>query len=219
MLVYGVTTFTVGLIWVSYLKLTKQPLLITQPGLLYSLGTNLLHLQVESKTEKEIEQRLFDLEDDDFHVREMARWKLASIGSEAVPALLHQLKTDKQHCRWEAAKILGEIRDELAAEALVEALLDESVNVHWAASESLIKYGQDAILPLLEGIIRHFDSMRFRQGAFHILHALESSHMLEPKVQEVLDALGNIEPSASAPWAAERAIEYFKFQQKQEQLE
>jgi hypothetical protein len=99
MLVYSVTTFTGGLIWVSYLKLTIQPLLITQPGLLYSLGTNLLHLQVESKTEKEIEQRLFDLEDDDFHVREMARWKLASIGSEAVPALLHQLKTDKQHCR------------------------------------------------------------------------------------------------------------------------
>ena len=38
MLVYGVTTFTVGLIWVSYLKLTKQPLLITRPGLLYSIA-------------------------------------------------------------------------------------------------------------------------------------------------------------------------------------
>ena len=34
MLVYGATTFTVGLIWVGYLKLTKQPLLITQPGLM-----------------------------------------------------------------------------------------------------------------------------------------------------------------------------------------
>lgn len=37
MLIYGATTFTFGLIWVSYLKVTKQPLLITRPGLLYSI--------------------------------------------------------------------------------------------------------------------------------------------------------------------------------------
>ena len=38
MLVYGATTFTVGLTWVGYLKVTRQPLLITQQGLLYSLA-------------------------------------------------------------------------------------------------------------------------------------------------------------------------------------
>jgi len=38
MLVYGATTFSVGLTWVGYLKLTHQPLLITRQGLLYSLG-------------------------------------------------------------------------------------------------------------------------------------------------------------------------------------
>lgn len=38
MLVYGATTFTVGLIWVGLLKITKQPLFVTQPGLLYSLA-------------------------------------------------------------------------------------------------------------------------------------------------------------------------------------
>jgi uncharacterized membrane protein len=38
MFVYGATTFTVGLTWVGYLKLTKQPLLVTQQGLLYSLA-------------------------------------------------------------------------------------------------------------------------------------------------------------------------------------
>ena len=41
MLLYGATTFTVGLLWVGYLKLTKQPLLITQPGLLYSIAVGL----------------------------------------------------------------------------------------------------------------------------------------------------------------------------------
>jgi uncharacterized membrane protein len=41
MFIYGVTTFAVGLIWVSYLKITKQPLLITRPGLLYSIVVGL----------------------------------------------------------------------------------------------------------------------------------------------------------------------------------
>jgi len=41
MFIYGATTFTVGLIWVSYLKLTKQPLLITWPGLLYSIAVGI----------------------------------------------------------------------------------------------------------------------------------------------------------------------------------
>ena len=38
MLVYGATTFTVGMIWVGYLKFTKQPLLITSSGLLYAIA-------------------------------------------------------------------------------------------------------------------------------------------------------------------------------------
>ena len=41
MLVYGATTFTVGLTWVGYLKVTKQPLLVTQQGLLYSLAVGI----------------------------------------------------------------------------------------------------------------------------------------------------------------------------------
>lgn len=41
MLVYGATTFTFGLIWVGYLKITKQPLLITQPGLLYAIAVGM----------------------------------------------------------------------------------------------------------------------------------------------------------------------------------
>ena len=38
MLVYGATTFTVGLVWVGYLKITSQSLLVTQPGVLYSIA-------------------------------------------------------------------------------------------------------------------------------------------------------------------------------------
>ena len=165
-------------------------------------------------TKKDIKKLLDDLENDDINVRNIVRRQLASIGPEVVPDLIIQLKTDRERCRWEAAKILGEIRDESAVEALVEALLDNSISVHWAATEALINYGRGAILPTLEGITRHFDSMRFRQGAYHILHVLERFLHLDPHVQDVLEALRSIQPSVSAPWAAERAIEYLKFQKK-----
>jgi hypothetical protein len=171
-------------------------------------------MEIKMNTEEDIKKYLVELEDDDVQVRKIARRQLASAGKEAVPDLINQLKTDKERCRWEAAKILGEIRDESALEPLVEALLDNSISVHWVATETLIKYGRDAILPVLEGITRHFDSMRFRQGAYHILHVFESFLNLDPHVQEVLDALRDIEPSVSAPWAAERAIEYYLFEKE-----
>jgi len=38
MFIYGVTTFVFGLGWVAYLRLTGQPLLVTQTGLLYSFA-------------------------------------------------------------------------------------------------------------------------------------------------------------------------------------
>ena len=125
--------------------------------------------------------------------------------------MIHQLKTDKESCRREAAKILGEIQDESAVEALVEALLDDSIGVEWASSEALIKYGPGAIIPLLEGITHHFDSTRFRQRAFHVLHELDKAHYLQPKVKEVMDALRGLGIFTGTAWAAERAIEDLKF--------
>ena len=41
MLIYGATTFTIGLTWVGYMKVTKQPLLITQQGVLYALAVGI----------------------------------------------------------------------------------------------------------------------------------------------------------------------------------
>jgi len=155
----------------------------------------------------ELSDLIKKLGDEDIHVREQARYLLIDAGKDAVPFLVEMLKNPNSHARWEAVKLLGKIRDTSIADALVEALIDESMNVHWAASEALIGMGSGAILPLLEGLERHFDSARFRQGAYHILHMFEHMGHLDPHVQEVLDALRDIEPFASVPWAAERAIQ------------
>ena len=77
--------------------------------------------------------------------------------------------------------------------------------------EYRIKYGHGVIIPLLEGITHHFDSARFRQRAFHVLHELDRAHYLQPKVKEVMDSLRGIGIFTSTAWAAERAIEDLKF--------
>jgi HEAT repeat protein len=163
---------------------------------------------------QDIQKHLVELEDNDTKVRNVARLQLATIGQAAVPDLVQQLKTDKESCRREAATILGEIQDESAVDDLVEALTDESIGVEWAASEALIKYGLAAIIPLLEGVIHHFDSTRFRQRAFHVLHELDKNHYLSPKVKEVMDSLRGLGIFTGAAWAAERAIEDLKFGNK-----
>ncbi len=155
----------------------------------------------------EISDLMERLEGDDIHAREQTRYLIVSAGTDAVPSLVDTLQNGNRNQRWEAAKLLGRIGDLSAASALVEALLDESMSVHWAASESLIELGSGAILPLLEGLRRHFDSARFRQGAYHILHMFEKMGYLEPHVQDVLNALREVESFATVPWAAERAIE------------
>ncbi len=163
---------------------------------------------------QDIKKHLVALEDNDIKVRDAARLQLATIGQAAVPDLVHQLKTDKEPCRREAATILGEIQDGSAVDDLVEALMDESIGVEWAASEALIKYGPAAIIPLLEGVIHHFDSSRFRQRAFHVLHELDKTHYLSPKVKEVMSSLRGMGMFTGAAWAAERAIEDLKFRNK-----
>ncbi len=163
---------------------------------------------------EDVKKCLAELEDKDIKVRDVARLQLATIGQAAVPDLVQQLKTDKESCRREAANLLGEIQDKSAVYDLVEALMDESIGVEWAASEALIKYGPGAIVPLLEGITRHFDSTRFRQRAFHVLHELDKAHYLPPKVKDVMDSLRGMGMFTGAAWAAEYAIEDLKFGNK-----
>lgn len=155
----------------------------------------------------EIDKNIEALKSPDKLIRTYARFALIEARHEAIPALISLLKADQAHARWEAAYILKKIGDPSAAEALVEALMDESIEVHWMASEALIALGYYSIVPVLRGIIHHFDSYRFRQGAYHVLHTFERFSTLDSATQSVLDALRDIEPSVKAPWAAERALE------------
>jgi len=156
---------------------------------------------------QQLEGLVSRLSSTDRSIREQSRLGLLEAGPEATAYLVKALQDKNALIRHEAAKTLLGVHDPAAAPALVEALIDESIEVHWAASEALIALGRDAILPVLHGITRHFDSYRFRQGAYHILRTLKRTSQLDPHSIKVLEALGDIQASANAPWAAEKAIE------------
>jgi len=158
-------------------------------------------------TDTEFNQTIRLLNNPDRATREQARFTLIEARNEATPQLIDLLKTGNAHARWEAAQILKATRDPIAVDALVEALVDDSIEVHWIASEALIAMGHTSILPLLKGITRHFESYRFRQGAYHILHTFERFSTLDEETLSVLNALRDIAPDVKAAWAAERAIE------------
>jgi hypothetical protein len=123
-----------------------------------------------------------------------------------VPALISTLRLPSEHARWEAAKALGEIGNPRAAPALVKALEDEKAAVRWLAATALIGLGRDALVPLLQGLEGHSDSIWFRDGAHHVLHSLIRDGVAGEAVP-VLEALENLEPRVEAPIAAYHVLE------------
>jgi HEAT repeat protein len=138
--------------------------------------------------------------------RHAARVQLEEIGKAASPALLTALLSPSRYARWEAAKALGEISDPGAAPALVDRLEDEESAVRWLAATALINLGRDALVPLLQGLETHSDSLWFRDGAHHVLHSLVRDGVAD-EVQPVLDALENLEPRVEAPIAAYHVLQ------------
>jgi HEAT repeat protein len=139
--------------------------------------------------------------------RMQAREALTCIGNPALLELLKTLSTADLQLRWEIIKVLEGISDPTTIPILVEQLKYEHAGVRWAAANALIGMGRDSIPSLLEALIHDFDSIWLRQSAHHILHVLKDDGKLYDAEEKVFDALEGVEPSASVPWAAQRALE------------
>jgi HEAT repeat protein len=162
-------------------------------------------METDSSNEK-IERLVGELGDKNGYFRENARKALVKIGKPAVPHLIELLSHPEPLLRWEACKTLDGIKDPTAIAPLVTALDDEKMQVRWVAAEALIALKTKAIIPLLHALENEFDSSYMRQGAHHILHALERDDLLNKKTIEVLDALRFLEPRVSVATAARRAL-------------
>ena len=77
------------------------------------------------------------LNDENNGVRSNSIIALFEIGEPAVEILINALKDGEWRVRWQAAEILGEIKDDRAVKPLTEALNDENNDVRMAATKAL----------------------------------------------------------------------------------
>jgi len=161
----------------------------------------------DSPRSRKISELVDQLASNDGMERREARHELEELGNDAGPQLAQALSSQEENVRWEAAKALSHIKDPATAPALAKALMDERFEVQWLAAEALIALGQDAVVPILRELTSSYGSLYLRQGAHHVLHALERKRMLEPRVQRVIDELRSLEPLEPFPITAKRALD------------
>lgn len=143
-------------------------------------------------------------------VRKEAREHLVRIGKPAIPYMLSLLSHPHDHVRWEACKVLEKIRDPNTADALVGMLLDDDMDVRWVAADALVELEHHAVIPLLERIESHFESVIFRESAHHVLHELHAHGFVDEYGAEVLDALKVHELPTKAAFAAIKALDHYR---------
>ena len=158
-------------------------------------------------TSDKMAELIIELRSKDGIRRERARKSLVRLGKSAVPTLIGLLSDKNEHMRWEACKALGSIKDPEAAGSLVDALSDRGMEIRWLAAEGLIDLGRSSVIPLLDALELQFDSLFLRQGAHHVLHALQRQRLLDASTLAVLDSLRSLGPRMAVALAAKKALE------------
>jgi len=158
-------------------------------------------------TEKDVPSLVNKLSNPDAFIRTDARDALSCIGPPALPELLNAMANANTQLRWQIIKIFDCIQDPSTIPILMNHLKNESAEIRWAASNALINFRREVIPPLLDGLTHDFGSLWFRQSAHHILRVLSNNGLLTPAERQVYQALDDIEPSVSVPWAAVKALQ------------
>jgi HEAT repeat protein len=141
--------------------------------------------------------------------RQRARETLVAQGEPAIQALIAALSAGRDIVRWEAAKALTELHALAAAPALVNTLMDDDGDVRWLAADALIGLGEDALVPLFDLLTSRAESVELREGAHHVLHALNHRPLIEI-VEPVLATLEGCEPELAVPFSADVALTRLK---------
>jgi HEAT repeat protein len=147
------------------------------------------------------------LGDPDSRKRAEAREQMLALGRAAVPALLKAIQDRNANTRWQAAKALSLFHDPETAPDLMDAMEDDDFGVRWLAAEGLIAMGPSSLDAVLQGLTSCFDSIRMREGARHVLHALVDGGFHDEAIDKLLHSLQGLAPAAEAAWSAEQAWE------------
>jgi HEAT repeat protein len=154
----------------------------------------------------DIDSLIDDLTCEDVKDCQRARSAFVAMGTGAVPHLVRVLSDYRGWRRWEAVKALGQIHSPESTEALVEALGDKDFDIRYLAAKGLIQHGNEALIPLMDGLISHSRSASFRDGARHVLSDFSHSgsrRLLTP----LINAVKGPTPALEVPLKAQKVLD------------
>ncbi len=154
---------------------------------------------------KSVQENIRTLNSRDVLDRQRAREDLIKAGQPALDSLLHALHDPDDEVRWEAARVLRELKDPSVIPDLIRILRDENFVVRWMASEALVELGRSGLIPLLRALIAHPEPGWLHDGAHHVLR-LQAHGKLKPILSPVLAAMDGVECALQVPIAATLAI-------------
>ncbi len=126
------------------------------------------------------------------HVNNIAREALAQIGAPAVEVLIAALDDDDMDMRWQAADVLGHIRDPRAIGPLVAALQD--ADDFTMVAGALRNIGKLSIKPLIAAL--GAGDTKGRQGAAMVLSWIGDEQSLETLIASLHDSNSGVRQSA-----------------------
>lgn len=129
------------------------------------------------------------------------------IGHAAVPALLERCTSNSAWIRWQCIRALGEICGSRALPALVEALRDSDHAVAWVAAKGVVKYGKQALSPVLHLLMTTDTSRWLIETASYILRDIEARDAsLKAYLDPLIQDMHGPAPRIATPVAAQKAM-------------
>ncbi|MFH0888184.1 MAG: HEAT repeat domain-containing protein [Planctomycetota bacterium] len=138
-------------------------------------------------TEKEINDLITKLSQDDLLVMNEARDELIEIGKPAIPLLHKTLENAKSDVRYLICEILGEIRDERSIEVLTKLLQDKeeyTASIASAAARGLKNFANTSVIPQLMQVITSTD-IELRYESIKTLSTLRAYEAL-PLIRQMI---------------------------------
>jgi HEAT repeat protein len=108
-------------------------------------------------------------------------------GQPVIQALKQAMGATSARIRWKAAKVLGNLKNEVAIDSLLISLADENSTVRFQSAEALGKFDSRYVMPVLSPLLK--DDPNIREAAVRVLGYLED----EAAVTMLLDALNDSE--------------------------
>jgi hypothetical protein len=136
---------------------------------------------------------------------------LVRAGSVATPLLIKEATNPSAWIRWQVLRVLVAVADYRALPVLVNALRDSDHSIAWVAAKGLVRFGKEAVEPVLYLLMTTETSRWLVETASYVLHELYMrDQKLKPYLEPVVQCMHGVAYQISTPQAARKAIAQLK---------